>query len=457
MSEPLTLVATTAFGLEAVVSRELKQLGYEEQTIENGRITFQGDLAAICHCNLWLRSADRVLLSLAEFTALDFDDLFDEIRDIEWERWLPPSAQFPVRATAVRSKINSPKNCQKLVKKAIAERLKEHYIKDWFPEDGPLYSVSLSILKDKASVCIDTTGPGLHKRGYRKLAAGAQIKETLAAGLVQLSYWNRERPFVDPCCGTGTIAIEAALIGTNTAPGLNREFAAEGWQQLPPEMWEAAREEARALARTDIDYRLQGYDIDPAMIRMARYHAQQAGMEEFIHFQDQPLSEFSTPRKYGCIITNPPYGERLGDKADAEVIYREMKRVFAPLEMWSIYVITSHPGFERIYEQKARRRKLYNGRIECIYYQFPGPPPPRKKSPWEQAAGTQSDSAEETDDVDETRKEEVASEPNVTPTEVVSENPAAAESIESVPTESTPTEDSAEHDKSNEETEDRQE
>ncbi|WP_299460829.1 class I SAM-dependent RNA methyltransferase [uncultured Gimesia sp.] len=395
MSEPLTLVATSAFGLEAVVSRELKQLGYEEQTIENGRVTFQGDLNAICRCNLWLRSADRVMISLGEFTALDFDDLFEETRDLEWERWLPPSANFPVRASAVRSKIDSPKNTQKMVKKAIAERLKDRYIKDWFPEDGPLYSVNASILKDRVSICVDTTGPSLHKRGYRKLVAGAQLKETLAAGLIQLSYWNRERPFVDPCCGSGTIPIEAALIGTNTAPGINREFACEGWQQFPAEMWNEARDEARDLQRNDITYRLLGYDIDPAMIRMARYHAQQAGMEEFIHFQDQPLSEFSTPRKYGCIITNPPYGERLGEKSDAEVIYREMKRVFEPLEMWSIYVLTSHPGFERIFGQKARRRKLYNGRIECVYYQFPGPPPPRKKSPWDKAKASGEESPDE--------------------------------------------------------------
>lgn len=395
MSEPITLVATSAFGLEAVVSRELKQLGYEDQTIENGRVTFQGDLNAICRCNLWLRSADRVLLCLGEFTALDFDDLFEETRDLEWERWMPPSVQFPVRASAVRSKINSAKNSQKVVKKAIAERLKQHYIKDWFPEDGPLYSVSVSILKDKASVCIDTTGPSLHKRGYRTLTAGAQLKETLAAGLVQLSYWNRERPFIDPCCGSGTIPIEAALIGTNTAPGINRDFTSEGWQQLSAELWDAAREEAHDLVRNDIAFRLQGYDIAPAMIRMARYHAQQSGMDEYIHFQEQPLSELSTPRKYGCLITNPPYGERLGEKEDAEKIYHEMKRVCEPLEMWSIYVLTSHPGYERIFGRKGRRRKLYNGRIECTYYQFPGPPPPRKKTPWEQATTASEKSTDE--------------------------------------------------------------
>ncbi|QDT94870.1 THUMP domain-containing class I SAM-dependent RNA methyltransferase [Gimesia aquarii] len=395
MSEPITLIATSAFGLEAVVSRELKQLGYEDQTVENGRVTFQGDLKAICRCNLWLRSADRVLLCLGEFTALDFDDLFEEVRELEWERWMPPSVQFPVRASTVRSKINSAKNSQKVVKKAIAERLKQHYIKDWFPEDGPLYSVSVSILKDKASVCIDTTGPSLHKRGYRTLTAGAQLKETLAAGLIQLSYWNRERPFIDPCCGSGTIPIEAALIGTNTAPGINRDFTSEGWQQLSTELWEAAREEAHDLVRNDIAFRLQGYDIDPAMIRMARYHAQQSGMDEYIHFQEQPLSELSTPRKYGCLITNPPYGERLGEKEDAEKIYREMKRVCEPLEMWSIYVLTSHPGFERIFGRKARRRKLYNGRIECTYYQFPGPPPPRKKTPWDQATSASKKSPDE--------------------------------------------------------------
>lgn len=382
MSDSLTLVATSAFGLEAVVSRELKQLGYVDQSVEDGRVTFQGDINAICHSNLWLRSADRVLLSLGNFTALDFDDLFEEIRDLEWERWLPPSARFPVRASAVRSKINSPKNCQRMVKKAIAERLKQQYIKDWFSEDGPLYSVNVSILKDRASVCIDTTGASLHKRGYRKLTAGAQLKETLAAALIQLSYWNRERALIDPCCGSGTIPIEAALIGTNTAPGINRSFSAEEWPQIPAELWDAAREEAQDLVQPDLAFRLQGYDIDPTMIRMARYHAQQAGMEEYIHFQEQPLVELSTPRKYGCLITNPPYGERLGEKADAEALYRDLKRVCESLDLWSIYVLTSHPGFERIFGQKARRRKLYNGRIECTYYQFAGPPPPRKKNPW---------------------------------------------------------------------------
>ncbi|MCR9234970.1 MAG: class I SAM-dependent RNA methyltransferase [bacterium] len=398
MSEPLTLIATSTFGLEAVVARELKQLGYEDQTVENGRVMFQADKAAICRCNLWLRSADRILICLGEFTALDFDDLFDETRDLEWERWLPPSARFPVRATAVRSKINSAKNSQKMVKKAIAERLKDHYIKDWFPEDGPMYSVSVSILKDRATLCIDTTGPGLHKRGYRKLTAGAQLKETLAAGLIQLSYWNNERALVDPCCGSGTIPIEAALIGTNTAPGLNRSFVAEEWHKIPAELWSEAREEARDLQDLDaLSFRLQGYDIDPGMIRMARYHAREAGVDELVHFQDQPVAEFSTPRKYGCIITNPPYGERLGEKEEAEVIYRQMKEVFAPLDTWSIYVLTSHPGFERIFDRKARRRKLYNGRIECTYYQFPGPPPPRKRSPWDDATNADSESTSETD------------------------------------------------------------
>ena len=399
MSEPLTLIATSAFGLEAVVARELKQLGYEDQTIENGRVMFQGDQEAICRLQSlaaecrpdsdlpWANSRLSILTICSTRPAI-------------WNgnAGSPPSAKFPVRATAVRSKINSAKNSQKMVKKAIAERLKDHYIKDWFPEDGPLYSISVAILKDRATLCIDTTGPGLHKRGYRKLTAGAQLKETLAAGLIQLSYWNNERALVDPCCGSGTILIEAALIGTNTAPGLNRSFAAENWHQIPDQLWNEARGEARDLQEPDaLSFRLQGYDIDPAMIRMARYHAQQAGVESLIHFQDQPLSEFSTPRKYGCIITNPPYGERLGEKEDAEVIYREMKQVFAPLDTWSIYVLTSHPGFERIFDRKARRRKLYNGRIECTYYQFAGPPPPRKKSPWDAATEADSESDGETE------------------------------------------------------------
>ncbi len=378
--DQVELIATASFGLEAVVSRELQALGYENRTVEDGRVTFRAPLSAIAKCNLWLRSADRVLVKAGEFEAHDFGQLFDQTCELPWRDWLPVDAEFPVRGRSVRSQLSSVPDCQAIVKKAIVESLKKTYRKDWFPETGPLYPVEIAMLKDRATLTIDTTGPGLHKRGYRTLQGDAPLKETLAAALVQLSYWNPDRILIDPFCGTGTIPIEAALIGCNMAPGLNRTFSAETWPQFGEQDWQEARTEAHDVALGSIDAPMIGTDCDDRALSKARFHAKQAGVEQQIHFQKKELSEFTTSRHYGCIICNPPYGERIGEEVEAESLYREMRKKWCDLETWSIYVLTSYPEFERLFDRKAgRRRKIYNGRIACTYYQFPGPPPPRRR------------------------------------------------------------------------------
>jgi len=377
----LELIATAAFGLEAVVSRELKQLGYEEQTVEDGRVSFTGDERAICRANLWLRSADRVLLKLGEFEARDFGQLFDKTKALPWEDWLTEDAAFPVRGRSVRSQLSSVPDCQSIVKKAVVEKLKTVHHRDWFDETGANRSIEVSLLKDRATLTIDTTGPSLHKRGYRTLVGSAPLKETLAAGPVQLSFWNASRPLVDPFCGSGTIPIEAALLGRNLAPGLGRSFAAEAWPNISPRSWQDAREEAHDLQHNSIEGSIIGTDADENVLKLARQHARAAGVADDLHLQQQPIAEFTTRRTYGCAICNPPYGQRIGKRDDVEALYREMARVFAPLETWSIYVLTAFPGFEKIFGRKAsKRRKLYNGRIECTYYQYFGPRPPRSPS-----------------------------------------------------------------------------
>jgi len=373
--EEVSLIATAAFGLEAVVARELKAVGYSRQRVENGRVLFTATPEAIARTNLWLRSADRVQLLLGEFEARTFDELFEQTKALPWEDWIPEEGEFPVQGKSVKSQLHSVPHCQAIVKKAIVERLKQKYRVQWFQETGPLYSVQVALLKDRATLTIDTSGAGLHKRGYRTLGGQAPLKETLAAALVQLSHWRPERLLLDPFCGSGTILIEAAMIGDNIAPGLTRRFAAEDWPQLGKELWQAARRDA-SQAIEDNPLQLQGSDIDERAVAIARSNADNAGVGDKIHFQRRQLAEVRSSVKYGCLITNPPYGERL--QAPRE-LYREMGRVFAPWDTWSIYVITSDTGFEKYFGRKAnKKRKLYNGRIECDYYQFIGPPPPRR-------------------------------------------------------------------------------
>lgn len=375
----IELIATATFGLEAIVAREVKDLGYQDVRVENARVIFSADESAICRGNLWLRSADRVLIKMGEFKALTFEELFEGTKALPWPDWLPEDACFPVEGKSINSKLFSVPDCQAIVKKAIVEKLKQNYHKAWFEETGPKYTIEIALLKDMATLTMDTTGAGLHKRGYRKLSSEAPLKETLAAAMVGLSFWDADRILVDPFCGSGTIPIEAGLIGLNIAPGLNREFAAQSWPQIPDQVWQRAREEAQDNIRRDLKLKIIGTDIDAEVLSLARYHAKLAGLEEQIHFQRLPVAEFRNKHKYGCLICNPPYGERLGLKNEIEVLYRDLKPVLGSLDTWSFYILTSHPGFERLFGRKAdRKRKLYNGRIECQYYQYYGPRPPRR-------------------------------------------------------------------------------
>ncbi|MCX7922311.1 MAG: class I SAM-dependent RNA methyltransferase [Clostridia bacterium] len=374
----IQLIATATFGIEAVVGRELKKLGYEDQFIENGRVTFAGDESAICRSNLWLRTADRVLVKVGEFKALSFEELFEQTKALPWEEWIPEDAEFPVEGKSIDSKLFSVPDCQAIVKKAIVEKLKQKYKCEWFKETGPKYTIEVGLLKDVATLTIDTSGAGLHKRGYRKLVGGAPLKETLASAMILISRWNKDRVLIDPFCGSGTIPIEAALIGRNIAPGLKREFAAEKWPRINKDIWEKARQEAYDLAEFDRELRIQGSDIDDEAMSLARYHAKQAGVESAIHLQRMPMADLKSRYKYGFIICNPPYGERLGEMNEVEDLYRQMGRVFNSLDTWSHYVITSHPNFEKLFGRRAdKKRKLYNGRLLCNYYQFFGPPPPK--------------------------------------------------------------------------------
>ncbi len=379
----MQLIAVTSFGLEAVVSRELKQLGYEQQTTEDGKVMFEADASAVARANIGLRSAERLLIQVGQFEATDFGQLFDLTKALPWEDWLPENAYFPVRGRSVRSRLHSTPDCQAIVKKAIVERLKQRYQKVWFAESGPAYTIEVSLLKDRATLTLDTTGPGLHKRGYRKLVGEAPLRETLAAALIQLSYWSSGRMLLDPCCGSGTIPIEAALIGRRIAPGLNRTFASEEWPTLPADIWTAARDEARAAVLLQLDGPIIGSDLDDNAVRLSKRHAQLAGVANDIRFERRPLVNWNPHDlpEYGCLITNPPYGERLGEEHEVEHLYRQMGLLFAQLETWSIYTLTSYQQFEFLVDGQAdRRRKLFNGQIECTYYQYPGPKPPRPEA-----------------------------------------------------------------------------
>lgn len=380
----IDLIATATFGLEAVVAREVRDLGYQDVSVENARVTFAGDEEAICRTNLWLRSADRVLVKMGEFQALSFEELFQQTRALPWADWLPENAVFPVEGKSIKSRLHSVPDCQAIVKKAIVEKMKQRYRRDWFPESGPRYTIEVALLKDIVTLTIDTSGAGLHKRGYRTLGSQAPLKETLAAAMVQLSYWEPGRTLIDPFCGSGTIPIEAALIGLNIAPGLKRQFDAEKWPIVPAGLWTKAREEARELAVPDRPLHILGSDIDGKVLGLARFHARQAGLEGKVFFQKLPAAELRSSKLYGCVICNPPYGERMGDTGEAEGLYRDLGNSFKEMDTWSYYVLTAHPGFERFFGKKAdKKRKLYNGRIECHYYQYYGPRPPRPRAPEE--------------------------------------------------------------------------
>ncbi|CAH0117637.1 MULTISPECIES: class I SAM-dependent RNA methyltransferase [unclassified Paenibacillus] len=375
----LELIATAPMGLEAVVARELRELGYEDAQTENGRVMFRGDLIDICRANLWLRSSDRVLIKMGMFPARTFDELFEGVKALPWPDWIPEHGEFPVEGKSHKSQLSSVPACQGIVKKAVVEKMKQRYKTEWFPENGPRYVIEVSLLNDMALITLDTTGPGLHKRGYRKLVTEAPLKETMAAAMVLLSRWNAHRPLYDPFCGSGTIAIEAAMIGWNIAPGLRRAFNAEAWPAVPASLWQQAREEAYDLLRDDVPLQIAASDIDSAAVDVALAAAKAAGLAKEIDFRVLPVAKARPEGDYGCIITNPPYGERLGDSDQAEKVIRQLGFTAAQLPTWSVFALSPGKQFEHYFGRKAdKRRKLYNGRIECQYYQYLGPLPPRR-------------------------------------------------------------------------------
>ena len=374
----IELVAPCHFGLEAVLKKEILDLGYEIVRVEDGRVTFAGDEDAICRANIFLRTAERILLKVGQLHAVTFDELFEGIKALPWENYIPSDGKFWVaKASSVKSKLFSPSDIQSIVKKAIVERLKGVYSLQWFPETGAEYPIRISFMKDEAVVCLDTTGLSLHKRGYRTMVSKAPIKETLAAALLMLTPWHKDRILVDPFCGSGTFPIEAAMMAANIAPGMNRSFTAEKWTNfVGRKYWYGAIDEANDLVDDQIETDIQGYDIDGDIIKAARQNAREAGVDHLIHFQQRPLSELSHPKKYGFIVSNPPYGERLEEKSHLPALYTEIGDRFRELDSWSMYLITSYEDAEKYIGKKAdKNRKIYNGMLKTYYYQFLGPKP----------------------------------------------------------------------------------
>ena len=376
----IELVAPCHFGLEAVLKREIQDLGYEILQVEDGKVTFFGDENAVCRANIFLRTAERILLKVGKLKAVTFDELFEQIKDLPWEDYIPSDGKFWVaKASSVKSRLFSPSDIQSIVKKAIVERLKNIYHIEWFPETGAEYPIRISFMKDEALVCLDTTGLSLHKRGYRSMVSKAPIKETLAAALIMLTPWKKDRILVDPFCGSGTFPIEAAMIAANIAPGMNRSFTAEKWTNLlERKWWYQAVDEANDLVDDNIETDIQGYDIDGEIIKAARQNARDAGVEHFIHFQQRPLSQLSHPKKYGFLISNPPYGERLEEKSQLPGLYTDIGERFQNLDSWSMYLITSYEDAEKYIGRKAdKNRKIYNGMLKTYFYQFSGQKPPK--------------------------------------------------------------------------------
>ena len=380
------LTAPCHFGTEAVLKREILDLGYEVTKVEDGRVTFEADAQGVADANLFLRTTERVLLKVGEVKAETFDELFEKTKALPWENYIPKDGKFWVaKANSVKSKLFSPSDIQSIMKKAIVERLKGVYGVSWFEEDGASFPIRVAFMKDVATIGIDTSGVSLHKRGYRKMIVKAPITETLAAALIMLTPWHKDRILVDPFCGSGTFPIEAAMIAANIAPGMNRSFTAEEWTNLiPKKLWYDTVNEANELIDDDIEVDIQGYDADGSVIKIARRNAREAGVDHLIHFQERDVKDLSHPKKYGFIITNPPYGERLEDKKDLPALYKTFGESFKNLDSWSAYMITSYEDAERYFGRKAdRNRKIYNGMLKTYFYQFLGPKPPKAKRPGE--------------------------------------------------------------------------
>lgn len=377
------LLVPCHFGLEAVLKREIYDLGYEITKVEDGRVTFEGDEEAICRANIFLRTAERVMIQVGRFKATTFEELFQGIKNLPWEEYIPEDGKFWVKkASSINSKLFSPSDIQSIAKKAMVERMKQKYHKEWFKEDGAAYPVRIFLLKDEVTVALDTSGDSLHKRGYRTMTSKAPLTETLAASLIMLTPWRKDRILADPFCGSGTFPIEAAMIAANVAPGMNRDFTAEEWTNLiDRKLWYECVKEAEDMIDTTVKVDIQGYDIDGDVIKAARENAKRAGVEHMIHFQQRAVADLSHPKKYGFIITNPPYGERLEDKADLPELYTQIGQAYQRLDSWSMFLITSYTETEKYIGRKAdKNRKIYNGMLKTYFYQFLGPKPPKKRN-----------------------------------------------------------------------------
>lgn len=382
MENKIELIAPCHFGLESVLKREISDLGYEIVSVEDGRVTFAGDVEAICRANIFIRTAERILLKMGSFPAKDFDELFEGTKAIPWEEVLPRDAKFWVtKATTNKSALFSGSAIQSIVKKAIVERMKQTYRVSYFDEDGDEYPIRVFIFKDMVSIGLDTSGTSLHKRGYRQLVGKAPISETLASALLMLTPWNKDRVLVDPFCGSGTFPIEAAMMGANIAPGMNREFTADCWDKVvPKKLWYRAYDEAHDMIRHDVEMNIQGYDLDSDIVKCAMANAKEAGVDKYIHFQARDVKDLRNPKHYGFVITNPPYGERLEEKEALPELYRTIGESYRGLSDWSMYLITSYEDAEKYIGRKAdKNRKIYNGMIKSYFYQFMGPKPPRKR------------------------------------------------------------------------------
>lgn len=372
------IIIPCLFGLEALVSKELKWLGYDTCSVEDGKVSFLGDFEAVCRANLWIRCGERVLIEVAEFEAVTFDELFEKTKAIKWADWLPKDAAFPIKGFCLKSTLASMRDCQAIIKKAIATSLSDSYGISWLEETGATYQLQFSVMKDKVTLMIDTSGDGLHKRGYRRISNAAPLKETIAAAMVMLSFWKYEYPLYDLFCGSGTIPIEAAMFKRNIAPGISRNFSAEGFSQISAVLWASAREEAQDKIR-NTPLNITASDIDKEIIPIAEQNAKIAGVYDAITFKAADATAFTSFEKYGSIISNPPYGERLGEKSACEKLYGDFGRMFSKLDDWSCYILASDENFERHFGKRAdKRRKIYNGMIKCNIYQYYGARPPKK-------------------------------------------------------------------------------
>lgn len=374
------LIAPCHFGMESVLKREITDLGYDITEVADGRVTFFGDEEALCRANIFLRTAERILIKIGSFRAESFEELFQGTKALPWEEYIPEDGKFWVaKAASVKSKLFSPSDIQSVMKKAMVDRLRQKTGKEWFPESGESFPVRVFLMKDEVTVGLDSTGESLHKRGYRKLTAKAPIAENLAAALIMLTPWNKDRILVDPFCGSGTFPIEAAMMAAGMAPGMNRSFTAEKWPHIiGKKVWYDTLDEANEMVDLSVKTDIQGYDIDDHMVAIARENAKVAGVDKLIHFQRRSVEDLSHPKKYGFIITNPPYGERLQEKQDMPALYKVIGERYKVLDSWSMYMITAYEDAEKDIGRKAdKNRKIYNGMMKTYYYQFLGPKPPK--------------------------------------------------------------------------------